>query len=325
MGDWKAKIEALLRERYSIYYSDLVHPRPLSIDDEDSVQVGYIDFFEWLGGIPSLDWWGHDPTLSNGLAVDIVRYSRDKSEHYKDVKDQLQIIKAFDTGKALLKEIQFTGFTITIRPYLDFGNLGFNATAEPNHSRHAHAPGCSKGDGQGSDSHLSYTAQMWPPYSSKRYLPSKLAETAKAPGNMADEILFHELVHATRQMRGVMCNLHVNHDYDNEEEYIATIITNIYLSEKTGRDLVADHRDHILSKADADAFLENPQGVDETPRALIDLFRSQQREFFDALGDIRYNTRTGTGPKFNPIRIYKDEDKAIREHFSKIHYSPTPK
>jgi hypothetical protein len=325
MGDWKPKIEASLREHHSIYYTDLVHPRPVSLDDQDAVLVDYLDFFEWLGGIPSFDWWGHDPTLSNGLAVDIGKYFRDKKDYFNDVKNQWRLIQKFDTGKALLNELQLTGFSARIKPFLEFSALGWNATADPKSEHHARPQGCSGGDGQGTNSNITYTAEMWPPYNSTRYSPSMRAAATKGPGNLADEILFHELVHATRQMRGVMCRKHVDRLYDTEEEYIALVISNIYLSEKKKNDLVADHSARALSEADAERFLDNPQGIDVAPRALIEQFKSQQRQFYDRLAGIAYDQRTGKGPKFNPIRQYAEEEKAIRKHFEDLRRAAAPK
>ena len=49
-----------------------------------------------------------------------------------------------------------------------------------------------------------------------------------------DEVLFHELVHAARYLGGDFKKTPIPKmpEYDNEEEYFAVLITNIYISEK---------------------------------------------------------------------------------------------
>jgi Effector protein len=77
------------------------------------------------------------------------------------------------------------------------------------------------GTGGGSNSVIWYTAGMW----NEKHRPS-------GPGHQPDEVLHHELVHASRQMRGVMNEMPVNKGYDDMEEYLAVVLTNIYLSDK---------------------------------------------------------------------------------------------
>jgi len=51
-----------------------------------------------------------------------------------------------------------------------------------------------------------------------------------------DEILFHELVHALRQMEGQMMNIPLSgthSGYDNLEEFHAVVLTNIYTTDPT--------------------------------------------------------------------------------------------
>ena len=67
------------------------------------------------------------------------------------------------------------------------------------------------------------------------------------PGYETDAVLFHELVHVSRQLRGKMTGLPVTGvgNFGNEEEYLATVITNLYLSEK-GKDLRGDYNPSSL-------------------------------------------------------------------------------
>jgi hypothetical protein len=46
-----------------------------------------------------------------------------------------------------------------------------------------------------------------------------------------DEVLYHELVHASRMIAGVMNFTTVDHWYKNAEKYLAVILSNIYVSD----------------------------------------------------------------------------------------------
>ena len=125
--------------------------------------------------------------------------------------------------------------------------------------------GSTKGIGGGSGVIIRYVAQDWSD------------ATSAAPLDVSDEVLFHELVHALRQVRGdedtveieppfdvlkranqafkdQLTNSIVNNgpwpvppkflqQYDNYEEFIAVLITNIYRSENNRPGLVRDHRE----------------------------------------------------------------------------------
>src|SRR5258708_23434633 len=77
---------------------------------------------------------------------------------------------------------------------------------------------------------------------------------ATKSGAQPDEILFHEMVHATRQMRGIFNPMPLGFLYDTEEEFFAILLANIYASE-TGRpiDLRSDHHgfEHLTTDTNA--------------------------------------------------------------------------
>jgi hypothetical protein len=75
------------------------------------------------------------------------------------------------------------------------------------------------GTGMGTDVRIWFTPAMW-------------ADKSRGPASAPDEVLLHELIHASRQVSGVSRRDHVG-KYTNEEEFIAIMIDNIYLSEKT--------------------------------------------------------------------------------------------
>jgi Effector protein len=132
------------------------------------------------------------------------------------------------------------------------------------------------------------------------------ASRPAGPGMDPDDVLFHELVHATRQLAGVVYFMPVNQNYDNEEEYLAIVLSNIYIRNKR-RDnpLRGDHDSGILR--DPDHFLDNVQRVDLEPRMLLERFRLHQALFFKDLADIDFSITS-----FNPVKQYDDELKSGR-------------
>lgn len=121
------------------------------------------------------------------------------------------------------------------------------------------------------------------------------------PGNDPDEVLFHELVHATRQLAGITYFMPINQNYDNEEEYLAIVLSNIYLRNKNSKNtLRGDHDAGILQ--DPDHFLDNVQRVNLEPRMLLERFRLNQMLFFKDLADIDFSVAS-----FNPVRQYNEE------------------
>jgi hypothetical protein len=121
------------------------------------------------------------------------------------------------------------------------------------------------------------------------------------PGAKPDEVLLHELVHASRDMRGVRFKGSMNGDFDNEEEFIAILIDNIYLSEKGQTDIRANHKGHKrLPAGFRDHFLENRRHLDQPPSWLVEALRNRQFRLYDALGKIPESKA-----KWNPVRQWE--------------------
>lgn len=100
----------------------------------------------------------------------------------------------------------------------------------------------------------------------------------------------------------------VNQKYKDEEEYLAVVLTNIYLSEKGQWVFRGDHDDGILVGPPASGFLNNPQHVNMPPRRLIEDFRNSQPQFYDRLAHLPPNR-----PKYNWVREYNQEYIASRK------------
>jgi hypothetical protein len=121
------------------------------------------------------------------------------------------------------------------------------------------------------------------------------------PGSQADEVLFHEMLHGARKMRGVETKASVDKDYDDVEEYLAIVLSNIYLAEKKQTSLRANHSDGFTPLARPREFLHNAQQVNMDPVTLLKNFRRAQGSFFDDLADIPEDKAW-----WNPVRELED-------------------
>jgi hypothetical protein len=188
----------------------------------------------------------------------------------------------------------------------------------------------SRGTGIGADGLIAFSPEVFDPNNPSR---------PNIPGWDADEILYHELVHASRVLRGAELDTRViaswsgqsnNDSWANEKEYLAIIITDMYMSEKGKTSLRVRHDlppGHLVgrgSKAhfvdtpvnanyfvmqDPDTFYEkNPDHMNISPKQLMRDFRSgKQRPFFDALARLPVGR-----PRFNPPQRFDQDVKAGR-------------
>jgi hypothetical protein len=115
-------------------------------------------------------------------------------------------------------------------------------------------------------------------------------------GSKPDEVLFHELVHSLREIWGhynpvpTVTDLFV---YQNEEEWLAIVVTNIYISLKNGDNdqLREDHRGHTKLRPPLNSsagFLGNDDHL-----ALVRKFYREEFHFFQLLASIK--------APFNPV------------------------
>lgn len=237
------------------------------------------------------------------------------------VTDQLDRLKRLQPGRALMNAIGSRPHKIFIVPDFysqvsgnnDVGGHPFSlpdATsvgmpilwAGRNAAEHAEDPWPSalshattgSGTGVGTDYTLNYSPELY---------GRQGALHESYPGSDPDQMLFHELVHALRAVMGVTYSSPTNQHYDNEEEYLAIVLTNIYMSSQGAVTFRGDHYAGILQRPDQ--FLDNVQQVDMGPRMLLERFRLTQPDFFRDLAQI-----TSGIARFNPVRQYNDELKA---------------
>jgi Effector protein len=141
---------------------------------------------------------------------------------------------------------------------------------------------------------------------------SKFASSLIA-GEPADESLFHELVHAASMLSGTMrdqktrtarTRRHDRFNVDDESEFLAVQITNIFRQEKNRKGLRFNHdSDEFAGPGVLDAF---PHMV-PPPRRIVSEFLNLQHVFFDALANI-----PAFKAKSNVMREFKDEVSARR-------------
>jgi hypothetical protein len=264
LAGYRREIAERLKKERPGYVYDVLHPRQLR-GSFQNIMVTYFDFPIWL--------YRFDDRLTRGLTVNINSYRYQRDKHIEDVDGVLAQFLGMFTGRALKKAILDAGHELGIYPYLNFAlyNIppfrpsGLNSTAQGV----SDAPGVG-----GTDSIVMFSPHMW-------------GQDGKAgsfgyrgPGSEADEVLFHELIHGLRLMVGIDAQKNAVENYDNEEEFIAVVLTNIYLAEKRQQDLRGSH-DAFTRMLQPREFLKNPRY-----KQLLRNFRNKQGDFFDALADI---------------------------------------
>jgi hypothetical protein len=273
---------------------ELIVPDPVPVRKHVNILVEFPGFVAWFRR-------AHRGRQVVGVG-DIVEYRRAKKDYETGVMFAMHEITAHEVGRALIAEIdRQPAQMVVIEPW---NKAEANASARADDEEDATAVGMplldtdgkpldggGSGSGHGSDVTIRYTASMWGPDGTAH-------ETG--PGSDQDELLFHELVHAARDVNGVHYRLVVNQHYGNEEEFLGVLITNIYLSNKGQKHLRASHSSFSELK-DSEHFLDNPH-LSPSPRTLLERFRLNQPQFFKALARIGHARAA-----FNPVRQYAKE------------------
>jgi hypothetical protein len=114
-----------------------------------------------------------------------------------------------------------------------------------------------------------------------------------------DEVLLHELVHATRKIRGVLYRMSVSGGYGNQEEFLATLVANMYRSEK-GLKQFFDYGGRPINPG---KFLD--AHLIPTARLVLGLMHTKQPSLFSALAGL-----PPARVPFNPIRQVEAEKNA---------------
>jgi len=276
---------------------ELLDPRGERDHDHKNIVIANDPMAEWMAfnTIVTLD--DRDRIFRNLAAT----YRLETRQHIFSVNSWLAQIKQWATGRALLEEIRSSeAMDVRIVPYRGTGRQAY-ADAEDE------VAGTGKwrlvnpykfgdvrtGSGVGSDALVEFTPEAF------------LGPDMRLPGHAPDEVLFHELVHASRIMRGVSRPSFVNREYDDYEEYVAISIANIYLSEKGQQILKGDHdgsrHGARLRGRRRDDFMNNSQDINLPPMQLMDEFKHDQPDFYRDLSNLPRDR-----PKYNWVRIHKE-------------------
>jgi hypothetical protein len=282
---FEKQISALLQKERPADARDLLAYQTKKLVDYPNVASQYFPITVWL--------YRFDPQMQRALNVNINSFRFQRNLHQQQVHSAVSDMRKQDSGEALFEEISRIGKNMFILPYWKFGQtaykndnsffgaLGSNSTAQR----------LGKPDDKGhSDAAIQFTASMW---GQAKFDPKTNLSTGTAgksgPSTGADEVLFHEMVHGTRGMRRDFDKTKVNAEYGDKEEYIAIVVTNIYLAEK------AKDKRHPRLRANhggfdelpfPDAFIDNKQHINISPRKLIKELFNTQRAFFKDLARI---------------------------------------
>jgi hypothetical protein len=111
-----------------------------------------------------------------------------------------------------------------------------------------------------------------------------------------DQILLHEMVHALRDMQGVSNPVPTKLRYKNEEEFLAIVVTNVYISKAKGNKFLRP--DYLrVGPLEApwntsDGFLKDPEN-----KEILDYYAKFWQPIFGQLGNVRTD--------FNPFSKFK--------------------
>lgn len=222
-----------------------------------------------------------DPQGLTGAAA--ATYTRKVHEH-------LRWIERVKTGKILLSGIKYYGRPVTIKPYT-VGNC--NATATPR---------VVGGEREGLVSYSPDTFSIHGACSATRSRNNR--------GLYWDEILFHELVHVFRHVSGKRNRVPLSaglYNYTSNEEFIAVVVTNIYISDRTNKiksGLRAGHQGFGALSTDLDESFEFFSSSTLT-FGLIETLCQDHPGLSKKIAKDLANT------KFNPLfAYYKNREKA---------------
>lgn len=127
-------------------------------------------------------------------------------------------------------------------------------------------------------------------------------------GKEPDQVLFHELIHAHRAASWLL----PKHEtliaglsgYQDEEEFLAVVLTNIYISETKGKGLRADYYSYDELKGPLSTSIGFFASSQQVLRILTD-FRKDQEYLFDELAKVKAN--------FNPLAAMKDHPDEVEK------------
>ena len=170
----------------------------------------------------------------------------------EETQSVLRQIQKTPVGGILIRQINSSPHNVTIRALNERASLDKTKTIwDPDTEAGKRA--ASRG-GAGSDVTIWYEPKAWS-------TPSLKASIDPANHLRADDVLFHELVHALRMLRGQMDLVPIR-DWDNIEDLFAIMLANIYNSSNNrNNDLRGDH--HVPFHVLGNSPLRPTEQIDE--------------------------------------------------------------
>jgi hypothetical protein len=274
MAITREEVEGELRklDKTDLEIKGLLDPEAKPTKDFPHISIGFHPLDEWLNLQPV--------PRQKPLRLALHRFALAQIDYRNEVLKQLGALGGRRTGKALLAEISgVSSKTVAIVP--TFTDDPFDADTHADDAVAATRlgfkerdqdglsfPGPILGTGQGSDSTVHYT-------------PVPKGTASSGPGSLSDEILLHELVHAGRQVKGIQNFEAIHNGAQNEEEYLAIIVTNVYLSEKKQTKFRGPNHKAFDVLPQPERFLEG-----QRERQLMEKLRSGQNSLWGALINI---------------------------------------
>jgi hypothetical protein len=232
------------------------------------------------------------------LAEGAIRVSGTSTDYDSDAAAIARGLVATQTGRAIVTKIRTHGTVLITDDYPGKVRGEFNAEFDPALGKSNKTLGIvvfHPQDGTVTTAKIFYNGKE---ISLAQVRSIQQHYTAMQP----DEILFHELVHAARYLGGDYKKTPIPEmpDYDNEEEYFAVLVTNIYMSER-GRSFASFSKSHRLRRkpemneqeADPWAFL-----LEDDNYRLVEKFCKQHPTIAPMIAHAPAD--------FNPIRDYYD-------------------
>jgi hypothetical protein len=182
-------------------------------------------------------------------------------DYRRSVEEQLKKIQSNPVGKVIVKGITDGGRAVFISPYTDTSKPNADSTQK---NINAAAPeGVSGSPKYRTDHGVWYKGEPAKTSKDERYNRWPVAAgmgtgegsnvnirfsvgtvPVGGPGAQPDEVLCHELVHALRMTQGKFNPIPTDDNirkYDSEEEFLAVVTTNVYMSANAKMEFRADH------------------------------------------------------------------------------------
>jgi Effector protein len=269
-----------------------------------NIMIAYPGYFEWLEFF--------DPGPANApIATKVAAFRRAAADSADRITKVLNAIFFSSlSGAALFREIgRKDENTLTVRPTYDKNDDSDpgkqNGTeGDVTTSTHSGEDLDDRGNGTGVDTTVLVGELMLSP----KGIVSQLTSSLLA-GQPVDEILFHELVHAASRLTGTrsardtkMAGTKKDDRFkiDDEAEFLAVHIANIFRQEKGRKALRFNHR--LGQEFAGPGVLDAYPGMVPTPRRIVFRFRHLQHHFFDSLARV-----PAFKAKSNVMREFRDE------------------